>query len=163
MIVMDTKQKLINLVSALETEGSIDYFYTFIALKLHGKADCPSSHFTEICEMWDKHMKSQIKKQEQKKTEQTPEEKKIAAYRVSIMRKVYDIESLDILNYIKIIIDDIFKEWEQKKGMAVCVRTGGEEERKRTDIVKLLSGIDNLWVLDQIQTYIVNMIKEGGD
>jgi len=64
----ESKQKLIDLVSALETEASIDYFYTLIALKLYGKADCPSGKFVEVCEMWEKRMKPRIEQQEQERT-----------------------------------------------------------------------------------------------
>ena len=34
----ENKQKLIALVSALEEENIIDYLYTFISLKVYGKA-----------------------------------------------------------------------------------------------------------------------------
>lgn len=53
-------------------------------------------------------------KQEQKKAEQTPEEKQIYEYRINITRKLWDIDRVDILNYIKIITDDICKEWEKE-------------------------------------------------
>lgn len=48
------KQKLIDLISALETERSIDYFYNFVTLSLYGTADCPISKFEEVCGMYEK-------------------------------------------------------------------------------------------------------------
>lgn len=111
----DTKTKLINLVSDIENKDAVEYFYTFIALKLYGKSCCPTGHFTEICEMWEQHIKPRQEKQEQKKTEQTPEEKQIYECRTNITRKLWDIDRVDILKYIKIIVDDIYKEWEQQK------------------------------------------------
>ena len=41
--VMGNKQKLVALVSALEEENIIDYCYTFIGLKVCGKAKFPDS------------------------------------------------------------------------------------------------------------------------
>lgn len=106
----DKKQKLINLVSALETEASIDYFYTFIALKLYGKADCPSGHFAEVCKMWESHMKPGIERHEQERKEQTAEEKQAGEYRHNILGMIYEIKSLAILDYISAIISDVAKE-----------------------------------------------------
>lgn len=55
-------------------------------------------------------------KQDKERAKQMPEQKMKSAYRANIVRKTYDIESVDILRYISIITDDIYKEWEQMKG-----------------------------------------------
>ncbi len=52
----DTKQKLIALVSALEEENIVDYCYTFIGLKVYGKAKLPDSITAELRQMWEKFM-----------------------------------------------------------------------------------------------------------
>ena len=52
----DTKQKLIALVSALEEENIVDYCYTFIGLKVYGKAKLPDSITAELRQVWGKFM-----------------------------------------------------------------------------------------------------------
>lgn len=111
------KQKLINLVSVIEETKIIDYIYTFIGLKVYGKIKLPDDITEDLRQLWENSMLSSDDKQEEK--EPILEEKQIAACRISIMRKLYDVESTDILNYISIIIDDIYKEWEQMKGEKV--------------------------------------------
>ena len=105
----DTKQKLIDLVSALETEGSIDYFYTFIALRLYGTADCPDSKFVEVCEMYEKHMKPRIEKQEQERRELTADQKQAGEYRCNIARILYDVKNPATLKFILSVITNYLK------------------------------------------------------
>ena len=55
---MENKQKLIDLVSALEEENIIDYCYTFIGLKVYGKAKLPESITADLRQMWEKYLVS---------------------------------------------------------------------------------------------------------
>ena len=54
----DTKQKLIDLVSALEEENIIDYCYTFIGLKVYGKTRLPESIMIDLRRMWKEYLVS---------------------------------------------------------------------------------------------------------
>lgn len=89
-----TKQKLIDLVSALETENSIEYFYRFIAMKLYGKADCPSSHFREVCEVYEQFEK-RWNKENPKKPELTEIEKEHLKYVGDISKELYSIDATE--------------------------------------------------------------------
>lgn len=80
----ENKQKLIALVSALEEENIVDYGYTFIGLKVYGKAKLPDSITAELRQMWEKFML----REEQKKPEQTDEEKQAREYRCNIKNVV---------------------------------------------------------------------------
>lgn len=51
----ENKQKLIALVSALEEENIVDYCYTFIGLKVYGKARLPEGITAELRQMWEEH------------------------------------------------------------------------------------------------------------
>ncbi len=109
-----TKVKLINLVSALEEVNIIDYCYTFIGLKVCGKAKLPESITEELRTLRKNHdLPSESKPKEK---EQTPAEKRAYEYRTNIIRKLWTIDSVGILNYISAITDDIYKEWKQISG-----------------------------------------------
>lgn len=152
----DTKQKLISLVSALETEGSIDYFYTFIALRLYGTADCPSGKFAEICEMYEKHMKPRIEKQEPERLQQTDEERTAGEYRCNIARMLYDISNPAILNYIRIIVEDVAKE--QESG----VHMPDERKEAIAELLKEIDGIQNIAKIRFISSVVKSYKEKGG-
>lgn len=116
----DTKQKFIALVSALEEENIIDYCYTFIGLKVFGKTRLPDSITAELRQMWDKHLilcgyvTEEELEQECGRYEPTTEEKTNQTYRCDIIRMLCEINNMAILNYIRIIVEDVAKE--DKKG-----------------------------------------------
>lgn len=141
----ENKQKLIALVSALEEENIIDYCYTFIGLKVYGHAKLPDSITAELRQMWKEH----TLRMEQTKTEQTEEEKQAGEYRANIARLIYSIDNVAILNYIRIIVDDIAKEPES--GMQVS------DERKEiiTELNKEVGSIRNI----AIMRFILNVVK----
>ena len=143
--VTENKQKLIALVSVLEEENIIDYCYTFISLKVYGHAKLPDSITAELRQMWEEHML----RMEQTKTEQTEEEKQAGEYRANIVRLLYGIDNVAILNYIRIIVDDIAKEPES--GMQVS------DERKEiiAELNKEVGSIRNI----SIMRFILNVVK----
>lgn len=141
----ENKQKLIALVSALEEENIIDYCYTFIGLKVYRHAKLPDSITAELRQMWEEHML----RMEQTKTEQTEEEKQAGEYRANIVRLLYGIDNVAILNYIRIIVSDIAKEPES--GMQVS------DERKEiiAELNKEVGSIRNI----AIMRFILNVVK----
>lgn len=106
-----TKQKLIDLVSSLETENSIEYFYSFIALRLYGTADCPAQYVQEVCKLHEQA--SMHHKEHSKQPEPTEEEKECLKCIRDISRKLYNIEANEkgiwLLNEIDKFIDNITK------------------------------------------------------
>lgn len=42
----------------------------------------------------------------------------------------------------------------------VCVQDAGMEKR-RNDIINLVNGITDIWILRQVYNFIINMTKEG--
>lgn len=143
--VTKNKQKLIALVSALEEENFIDYCYTFIGLKVYGHAKLPDSITVELRQLQEEHML----RMEQTKTEPTEEEKQAGEYRVNIVRLLYGIDNVAILNYIRIIVDDIAKE--PGNGMQVS------DERKEiiAELNKEVGSIRNI----AIMRFILNVVK----
>lgn len=75
--------------------------------------------------------------------------KQAEEYRCNILRTVHSIESLAILKYIDTIVSDIAKE------DIGATKAGTEKGR----ISELVTKIDNIWILDQIYRFIVNMTK----
>lgn len=147
----ENKQKLIALVSALQEENIIDYCYTFIGLKVYGAAKLPDSITAELRQMWEKHFNlPHEEQQEQERHEQTAEEKQAGEYRCNITRMLYGIENLAILNYIRIIVEDVAKE------------DSGTIGAEKGRIVGLVSSISNIWILDQIAQFIGNMTRKDG-
>lgn len=109
----ETKQKLIVLVSALEEENIVDYLYTFIGLKVYGKAKLPESIREELRLMWEKHFNLPHEDEEQPE-EMTEDEKAAMRHRCEITRTVYDIISVAVLNYINIIVRDVHKDAQEQ-------------------------------------------------
>ncbi len=109
----ENKQKLIALVSALEEENIVDYCYTFIGLKLYGKARLPESITAELRQMWEEHHNLPHEGEEQPE-EKTADEKAAMFHRCEITRAVFDITSVAILNYIHIIVRDVHKEAQEQ-------------------------------------------------
>lgn len=138
----ENKQKLIALVSALEEENIIDYCYTFIGLKVYGHAKLPDNITAELRQMWEEHM-------EQTKTEQAEEEKQTGEYRANIVRLLYSIDNVAILNYIHIIVSDIAKE--SKSGIH-------EPEEKQDIIAEINREIGTVRNI-AITRFILNVIK----
>lgn len=85
----------------------------------------------------------------QEKPEQTDEEKQAREYRCNIIRMLYGISNVAILNYIHIIISDIAKEPES--GMQVS------DERKEiiAELNKEVGSIRNI----AIMRFILNVVK----
>lgn len=107
-----TKQKLINLVSALENKDAIEYFYTLISLRLYGTSACPDSCFEEVCKMYADY-EERKKQEETKVVEKTGIDKEIADCTRTILRDILamgDSKNIDALNYVKTIIADVRKE-----------------------------------------------------
>lgn len=105
---MENKQKLIALVSALEEENIIDYIYTFVGLKVYGEAKLPENITAELQQLQEAH------EDRCKQRKVTPEEKEAMFYRAEIANKVYDIKSVEILNYINIIVRDVHKDAQEQ-------------------------------------------------
>lgn len=108
----ENKQKLIALVSALEEENIVDYCYTFIGLKVYGQTRLPECITAELRQMWEKHFNiPPDEDEEQTEPEEMAEDEKAAMFhRYEITRAVYDITNVTILNYINIIVRDVYKE-----------------------------------------------------
>ncbi|MBE5887061.1 MAG: hypothetical protein E7284_11775 [Lachnospiraceae bacterium] len=114
MKILSTKQKLINLVSALENEDAIKYFYRLIALQLYGTSACPDSCFKEVYNMYADYEKHK-KQRETNHVEKSGIDKEISDCTSAILRDVLamgDSKDIDSLNYIKTIITDVRKELE---------------------------------------------------
>ena len=111
----ENKQKLIALVSALEEENIVDYCYTFIGLKVYGHAKLPDSTTAELRQMWEEHHNLPHEGEEQTEPEEmTADEKAAMRHRYEITRAIYDITSVAILNYIHIIVCDVYKEAQEQ-------------------------------------------------
>ncbi len=112
----ENKQKLIALVSALEEESIIDYLYTFIGFKVYGQARLPEGITAELRQMWENHFNLPHEDEEQPEPEEMiADEKAEMSHRCEITRAVFDITSVAILNYIHIIVADVYKD-AQKEG-----------------------------------------------
>ncbi|MEY8396311.1 hypothetical protein AALB64_16090 [Lachnospiraceae bacterium 45-P1] len=105
---MGNKQKLVALVSALEEENIIDYCYTFIGLKVCGKAKFPDSIREELGQLWERRMLPHMEQQESQ--ELTEDEKAAMRHRYEITRAIYHITSVEVLNYIHIIVAGVYKD-----------------------------------------------------
>lgn len=107
----ENKQKLIALVSALEEESIVDYLYTFIGLKLYGKARLPESITAELRQMWEEHHNLPHEGEEQPEPEgMTFEEKAAMFYRCEILKAIYDIKNIAMLNCVNVFTQDVYKE-----------------------------------------------------
>ena len=107
-----TKQKLINLVSALENKDAIEYFYTLISLRLYGTSACPDSCSEEVCKMYADY-EERKKQKETKVVEKSGIDKEIADCTSTILGDILaigDSKNIDALNYVKTIIADVRKE-----------------------------------------------------
>lgn len=100
--------------------------------------------------MWKSHMLSHDEKQEEH-DELTKEEKRVNEYRCGIVRMLYDINSADILNYIKIIVDDIAKEDRSQSVRTNYIST----------INKMLCRIESKEILHCICTFVADIAEEG--
>lgn len=111
----ENKQKLIALVSALEEENIVDYCYTFIGLKVYGKAKLPEGITAELRQRWENHFNIQHEDEEQTEPEEmTADEKAAMFHRCEITRAVFDITSVAILNYVHTIVRDVYKEAQER-------------------------------------------------
>ena len=107
----ENKQKLIALVSALEDENIVDYLYTFIGLKVYGHAKLPDSITAELRQMWEEHHNLPHEDGEQTEPEEmTADEKAAMRHRYEITRAIYHITSVEVLNYIHIIVAGVYKD-----------------------------------------------------
>lgn len=138
------KQKLIALVSALEEENIIDYCYTFIGLKVYGKAALPKKITNDLRKMWEEH----TSRTEQDKPELTDEEKQAGAYRADLVRLIYNINNVAILNCILIFVEDIAKEDES-------IEPIDEQKELIAEINKEVASVRNIEVI----RFILNVIK----
>ena len=113
--VTENKQKLIALVSALEEENIVDCCYTFIGLKVYGKARLPEGITAELRQMRENHFNLPHEDEEQPEPEEmTADEKAAMFHRCEIIRAVYDIASVAILNYINIIVRGVHKDAQEQ-------------------------------------------------
>lgn len=112
----ENKQKLIALVSALEEENIIDYLYTFISLKVYGKAKLTDNITAELQQLWEEWitLPREDKKKQPEPEQLTTGEKAAMFHRCEITREVYDITSTAILNYIHIIVHDVHREAQER-------------------------------------------------
>lgn len=109
--VTENKQKLIALVSALEEENIIGYCYTFIGLKVYGKTRLPEGITAELRQMWENHFNLPHEDEEQPEPEGiTFEEKAAMFYRCEILKAIYDIKNIAMLNCINVFTQDVYKE-----------------------------------------------------
>lgn len=138
------KQKLIALVSALEEENIIDYCYTFIGLKVYGKTALPKKITKDLRKMWEKH----TSRMEQGKPELTDEEKQAGAYRADLVRLIYNINNVAILNCILIFVEDIAKEDES-------IEPIDEQKEIIAEINKEVATVRNI----EVTRFILNVIK----
>lgn len=142
---MDTKQKLISLVSALQEENIVDYCYTFIGLKVYGKALLPDSITADLRQLWEEHFNLPHEEQQ----EQTAEGKQAGEYRCSIVKMLYDIENEAVLNYIRIIVEDVAKE---AKGGA---HMPNERKEVVSELLNEVEGIRNIAIV----RFLLNVTK----
>lgn len=109
--VTENKQKLIALVSALEEENIVDYLYTFIGLKVYGQTRLPESITAELRQMWEEHYNLPHEDGEQTEPEGMAFEEKAAMfYRCEILKAIYDIKNIAMLNCINAFTQDVYKE-----------------------------------------------------
>ena len=107
-----TKQKLINLVSALENKDAIEYFYTLISLRLYGTTACPDSCYEEVCKMYA-DCEERKKQKETKFVKKSGIDKEVSDCTSAILGDILairDSKNTDALNYVKTIIADVRKE-----------------------------------------------------
>lgn len=115
-----TKRKLVDLVMAIQEENIIEYCYTFIGLKIYGHAKLPESIMVDLRKMYDEYLAHKgyklndygLDEPDIAYFEQKPTEEEILAEdcRCSIIETLYGIESSAILNYIRILAEDVAKE-----------------------------------------------------
>lgn len=107
--VTENKQKLIALVSALEEENIINYCYTFIGLKVYGHAKLPDSITAELRQMQEEHM-LRMGQEKTEPEEMTADEKAAMFHRCEILKAIYDIKNIAMLNCINVFTQDVYKE-----------------------------------------------------
>lgn len=115
-----TKKKLVNLVSAIKEETIIEYLYTFVGLKVYGAVKLPKNIMDDLRQLYDEYLVRQgyelsdfgLDKTDLADSEREPTEEEILAedYRCIIVETLYRIESPAILNYIRILAEDVAKE-----------------------------------------------------
>lgn len=109
----DTKQKLIDLVSALEEENIIDYCYTFIGLKVYGKTRLPESITADLRQMWEKYlvscgyMKDEELEPEPERSTHIPDERKETI--AELLKEIEGIHNIAKIRFILSIVKNYKK------------------------------------------------------
>ena len=111
----DTKQKLIDLVSALEEENIIDYCYTYIGLKVYGKTRLPESITADLWQMWKEYLVScgymedeePDPGQEQESSSHIPDEREEAI--AELLKEIEGIHNIAKIRFILSIVKNYKK------------------------------------------------------
>lgn len=143
-----TKQKLIDLVMAIQEENIIDYCYTFIGLKVYGKAKLPEKILVDLRKLYDEYLvhcgyvsedfSDGLDDDEEPKWEPNEEEILAEDYRCSIIEILYSIESPAILDYIRILAEDIA---EEDRGIGLDMPS--ERRKAIQELVKVVINMKN--------------------
>lgn len=103
----ENKQKLIALVSALEEENIVAYCYTFIGLKVYGKAKLPENITAELRQMWEEHFNLPHEDGEQPEPEEMTADEKAVRQMNKQRDKFREEYNEDLKRKIRIAIDRI--------------------------------------------------------
>lgn len=118
------KEKLVEIMGSLDSPDAIQYFYVFIPGKLRGSVECPASIVDKI-----ERICSENEADRQLPMEEVSEEERFAAslrnYTIALLRQ---IDRVDVLNYIKVIVEDIVKERCSNETESTEMRSSADNE-----------------------------------
>lgn len=165
----DTKKKLISLVAAIQEENIIEYCYRFVGLKVYGVAKLPERIMIDLRKMYDEYLVHQgydlsefdLDSPEDDETESEREliEAEIESEdcRCSIIQTLYSIKSSAILNYIRIIAEDVAKE-DRGGGADVPIERREAIKELIKEVVRMKSTAKIRFLLPIVKGY-----EKGGD
>lgn len=130
------KQRLVDLVTAIEREDIIDYFLTFVSGKLSLET-----------------------------RQQDSEREEGGEIRGEIIRSLENITRTDALNYLKIIVQDVEEELNGAKveGEKAKSRLVREKYAYINDITEKLKTVKNKDILYCVSVFVSDIIKEDAE
>lgn len=165
----DTKKKLIPLVAAIQEEDIVDYCYRFIGLKVYGKAKLPERILIDLRKMYDEYLihngydLSEFDLDSTEDYESESERELVEAEiesedcRCSIIQTLYSIKSSAILNYIRVIAEDVAKE-DRGGGADVPIERREAIKELIKEIVRIKNTAKIRFLLPIVKGY-----EKGGD
>ena len=130
------KQRLVDLVTAIEREDIIDYFLIFVSGKLSPET-----------------------------RQQDSEREEGGEIREEIIRSLENITRTDALNYLKIIVQDVEEELNGAKVEGEKAKSGlvGEKYAYINDITEKLKTVKNKDILYCVSVFVSDIVKEDAE